>query len=166
MSSRRQTSLASAVSSPRTKASSASREHPADDLGHVRDVGPGLERRRPRESFGRLGDVHRVVADPLEVRVDPDRGHEQPQVPRHRLLGGEQVDDHLLDLELERIDLVIARDHLGSLGGVALQQGFHGRCEGRLGLGGHGEQRRLELRELVMKVAVRQLGTHPNRPVM
>ncbi len=83
-------------------------EHLAGQPGHLDDL--RLRRDGPRlgQPLGRLGDVDRVVADPLEVVGDLERGGEHPEVARHRLLQREQVDALLLDLHLHGVDHAVA----------------------------------------------------------
>ena len=109
-----------------------------------------------------------MIADPLQVVGDFRGGHQQPQVARHRLLCGEQPDDLVLDLELQRVDGAVARDDQGRLSGVAMQQRLDRVGQGRLRLRGQGEERRLQLRQLVVEMAVGLGGgrVHPNRPVI
>ena len=56
-----------------------------------------------------LGDVHGVIADALQIVRHLDRPDDESKVARHRLLKREQLDRCLLDLELERCQLRIAR---------------------------------------------------------
>jgi hypothetical protein len=78
--------MAMAVSR-RTNESSDFFKHGAGDLGHVRNVDPGLERPHGRQAQ-RSGDVHRVIADALEIVVDLERRHEEPEIHGHGLLKG------------------------------------------------------------------------------
>src|SRR5213596_1973770 len=84
----------------------------------------------------------------------------------------------ILDLHLESVEDAVARGHLGRKGTVPLEHGVQGRSERDLGVGRHGEELRLEPRELVVEMAVnpgpRPRGqptlvgrpVHPNLPVM
>ena len=58
----------------------------------------------------RLGDVDHEVAGALDLRGQPDRGDDGPQVAGHRLLQGEHLVAALLDVEGERVELVVALD--------------------------------------------------------
>src|SRR6266566_356569 len=143
-------------------------EHGARLTGHLEQLGLGGDEPGAEQPLGRLRDVHRVVADPLQVVGDLGRRHQKPEVPRHGLLGGEQVDHGLLDFELEGVDGVIACDHPDGELAVAAQQGVERAAQGVLGFARHGQELGLQLRQLIVKVAVccRRRGAHPNRPVM
>jgi len=63
-----------------------------------------------------LGDVDALIAHPLDRVHDVQQGGDQPQVGRHRGLGGQQGEDLLVDLEVAAVDPVVVRDHqLGEL---------------------------------------------------
>ena len=130
-----------------------------DDLGLRRD-GPGLN-----QPLGRLGDVDRVVAHPLEVVGDLERRGEHPEVARHRLLQRQQVDALLLDLHFHGVDHPVPGDHPARLLAVALQQRLHRQPQRRLRLAGHGEQPDLDVAQLVVKMTM-DIDAHPNLPVM
>ena len=136
--------------------------------GHLEQLRLGRDQPGLEQPLGRLRDVHRVVAHALQVVRDLGGRHQQPQVPRHRLLGGEQVDHRLLDLELEGVDGVIARDRPGGEVAVAAEQGVERASQGVLGLARHRQELGLQLRQVVVEVAVCRRGgdAHPNRPVM
>ena len=71
----------------------------------------------------------------------------------------------LFDLDLHGINHSIARDHLGSLGAVPLQQRLDRLTQRRFGFPRHREEPHLDLAQLVMEVAV-DVSAHPNLPVM
>ena len=63
-----------------------------------------------------LGDVHALIAHPLDRLHDVEQSGDQPQVGRDRLLGGEQRQDRLVDLEVATVDPIVVGDHhLGEL---------------------------------------------------
>ena len=74
---------------------------PAMSKGIIHGRLAGERRRLPR-------DVHRQVADPLQIVVDLHRGNDEPQVDRHRLVQGEHLEALLLDLDLALVDFVVA----------------------------------------------------------
>ena len=114
-----------------------------------------------------LGDALGVVAHPLEVGHDVDDRGDDPQVARHRLLGGEETNDCLLDLELQTVNVRVSRDHRAGFVDVPLEHRLHGCRERGLRVTGHIEQCDLELRELVVEMAVaRRLRVQPNLPVI
>src|SRR5256886_13836801 len=74
----------------------------------------------------------------------------------------------LLDLELEGVDGVIARDRPGGEVGVAAEQGVERASQGVLGLARHGQELGLQLRQVVVEVAGwrRGGGAHTEPPVI
>ena len=61
---------------------------------------------------GRLaGDVHRHVADPLQVVVDLQGRNQLPQVDRHRLVQGQRLEAFLLEVDLPAVDVFVHRLH-------------------------------------------------------
>jgi hypothetical protein len=61
---------------------------------------------------GDLGQVHRLVANALQVQVDVQQGGQQSQVGGDRGLECEQVQDLPLHLQVERVHHIVAPDHL------------------------------------------------------
>ena len=61
----------------------------------------------PRQPLGRFGDVHRMVADPLEVVVDLEHRDEYAQIARDRMVKREDLHRGLLDLDLDPVDGVV-----------------------------------------------------------
>ena len=76
--------------------------------------------------------------------------------------------DALLRRDSDMAARVIARDRPGGEVAVAEQQGVERAAQGVLGFARHGQELGLQLRQLVVKVAVCRAGrgAHPNRPVM
>ena len=108
-----------------------------------------------------------MIAHALEVVGDLHRGRQEAEVAGHRLLGREEPDHRFFDVELELIDGLVAQNDLTGLGAVPLQHGLDGRAQRCLGVARHVEQRDLELRQLVVEMAMaRRLRVHPNLPVM
>jgi len=140
------------------------RKHGARLARHFRELVLGRKQQPvPVEPLGGLRDVDRVVAHALEVVGDLHGGKEEPEIPRHRLLGREQVDDCLLDLELESVERAVSGDDLRGERIVARERSIHGYVQGLLGIGRHGEELCLKLRQFVVKVAA-DLGVPPRVP--
>ena len=73
---------------------------------------------------GRLaGDVHRHVADPLQVVVDLQGRNQLPQVDRHRLVQGQRLEAFLFEVDLPAVDVLVHRLHFPGEFGVAVEQG-------------------------------------------
>ena len=58
-----------------------------------------------------LGDVHALVAHPLDVLDHVQQRGDQPQVSGDRRLQGEQREDPLVDLQVAPVDAVVVGDH-------------------------------------------------------
>ena len=108
-------------------------------------------------------DAHRLIADPLQVAVDLDHRQNEPQVDRHRLLLGEQLIGHLVQLALRRVDggLILLDVLAQTL--VALQIGVHRGLHRLLRERGHRKKLVLELGELKLKV---NTGHDQNSPTL
>ena len=142
-------------------------EHRPGLTRHLEQLGLRNDRPGLNHPLGRLRDVHRVIAHPLQVVGDLHRGGEETQVAGHRLLGRQQPDHSLLDVELDLIDRRVARDD--RLLAVPRQYRVDGRGERRLGIARHVEERDLELGELVVEMPVTcrlRVHDYPNLPVM
>ena len=100
----------------------------------------GLNGFCPASRSRALGDVDRVVADPLQVVVDLQRRHEEPQVHGDRLLQGEQLDGLLLDDHLHAVDLGVGGDDAGRLLRVDLRQRLDRALDLALDLSAHQDQ--------------------------
>src|SRR6185369_3050477 len=98
--------------------------HGLHQLREVRQVDVGLERWLIDELLDRLRDVHRRIADALEVAVDLHHRHEEAEVDRGRLLAPENAVTDLVDLDLELIDVAVALDDLGAESRFALEEGL------------------------------------------
>src|SRR5271157_1016465 len=89
-------------------------------------VGQGGEAERQcvlRQYDAALGRVGGVVADPLQVAGDLQRGDDLAQVVGNRLAQGKQADDERLHPALQLVDLGVELDRARRGGGVA----FHHR---------------------------------------
>ncbi len=92
------------------------------------------------------------VADPLQFAVDLGRRQEEAQVDRHRLLGGDEGQDHLVDLDLEAVEfLLVLGDALGD-GLVAFDQLADGLVDHGLGDGGHVDELLLQFVQFLVEL--------------
>ena len=97
-------------------------EHGLGLLPHAGDVEGDGHRRLGGKRDGLPRDVHRQVADPLQIVIDLHRRHDEPQIDGHRLVQGEDFQAFLLDFHLALVDVVVALlDAVGQIG-VAVQQ--------------------------------------------
>ena len=58
-----------------------------------------------------LRDVHRLVADALEMQAAVQDRRDQPEVGRHRGLQRQELQDPVVDLQVQLVDLVVGVDH-------------------------------------------------------
>ena len=100
----------------------------------------------------RLGDVDREVADALEVGVDLDGGDDRAQVGRHRLIERQQREAAAVDLDVQRVERLVAGEHAVDQIAVALDQPLDRQAHLFFGQAAHLEQPRLELFELFLKM--------------
>ena len=105
-----------------------------------------------------LADVDGEVAHPFEVAVDLDRGHDHPQVHRHRLVEREQPEAAAVDLDVQLIDRFVAGKDLVSGLDVPFGHGLEGQPETLFGKAAHEEQPCLELFEFFLEVSNDALG--------
>jgi hypothetical protein len=140
-------------------------QHRRDRLAHARDVDVRLERRLLVELQGALGQVHRQVADALEVGDHLERRRHEAQVGAGRLAQGEDVQAQVIDRHLGRVDGAIGLDHPARQVGVALHQGLEGVGDHLLDGGAEVEDLLLQLLELVfiMPAGVFHVARPPGR---
>jgi hypothetical protein len=93
-----------------------------------------------------------VVADPLEEVGYPDRGHQESQVARHRLLEAQEIEAAALHLELDAIDGHVLGHHVARERRVAAAKGVHRLGKRRLGASRHVAQAILKGVQVVMEM--------------
>ena len=123
-------------------------------------MGPSIKRQRT------LGDADRQVPHAFEVGVDLEGRNNQPQVGRHGLLKGKQVNGELVDLDFDGVNARFCAENL--FGGVAvlLRDRADTALDGGLDDRAHFEQLGLQLFQFFDKVAQDgQLPNQPKRPV-
>src|SRR5215207_842765 len=112
-------------------------DHAQRELAHLLKIPqyPG-DLRQTVDKLGDLGQVHCLVANPLQMQVDVEQGGQEPQVGRDWGLEREQVQDASLDIQIERVYFVVAPDYLIAERQVAAQEGLQCLFQQELGLGG------------------------------
>ncbi len=122
----------------------------------------------------RLGDVDGEVADALEIGVDLHGRDDRAQVDGHRLVERQQREAAVVDLDVQRVERLVAGEHALDQLAVAVDQALDREAHLLLGQAAHLEQAGLELLELFLKmpdagsVTCRVLhaeASYPNRPV-
>ena len=128
-------------------------DHALRALGHPGEVHVGLELRLLVELDGALADVHRLVADALEVGDDLHGRRDEAEIAGRRLLEGEQLHALLVHLHVVGVHLLVALDDLAGHRVVPLEQRGHHPADLVLDQPAHGEQGLLERLELLVEVA-------------
>ena len=126
--------------------------HPLRPLGHARQVDVGLELRLLVQLQGPLGDVDRLVADPLQVGHDLHGGGDEAQVAGGRLVEGQQLHALLIHFHVVGVHLAVAVDDLLGQHAVTLEQRGHDAPDLLLDQPAHGQQGLLERLELLVEV--------------
>ena len=98
----------------------------------------------------------------MQIRVEDRR--DKAKVCRDRRLGGEQIQDPLLDIEIGRVERVVFGHHGVDEFGVLVNEGLHGLLESPLGALPQTQDLALQGRQLVVEPFAR-LQHQPNRPV-
>ena len=99
-----------------------------------------------------LGDVHRQIADALEVGVDLHGGDDRAQVGGHGLVEREQREAAAVDLDVQPVERLVAGQHALDERVVALDEPLDRQADVFLGEPAHLEQPRLELFELFLEM--------------
>ena len=100
-----------------------------------------------------LGDVHRQVADALEIGVDLHRRDDGAQVGGHRLMERQQPEAAVVNLDVQLIDRLVAEQHLvDERPDRACTRPVKGGAHALLGQPAHFEQPALERFELLAEV--------------
>ena len=105
-----------------------------------------------RDAHRLLGDVHRLVPDPLQVGVDLHGRGDEPEVGGHRLLEGEQAQAALVDLDLQIVDVLVRGDDALRRIDAALDEGVGGVVHALLDERAHVQQAVLERLHLLFEM--------------
>ena len=130
--------------------------------GQLGDIDWKVDVRKGPHLADTNSDIDGLVADALEVRVNPDDGEDEPQVDGHGLLHREEVQGQLIDLPLQAIDGGFgAKDELADAK-VASPVGLDRTLNRLLRHPGHDQELFFE----PVKILVELDARHPNLPVM
>ena len=120
-----------------------------------------------------FGDVDGEIADSLEVGVDLDRGDDCAKVGGHRLEQGQQRETAVINLDVQRVQRLVAGQHAVDVVVVAIHQPFDCDPDLLFGEAAHLEQPGLELLELFLEMPdslfrcfhiFLRVGPHPHAP--
>ena len=99
-----------------------------------------------------LGDVHRQVADPLQVGVDLHGRDDDAQVGGHRLMQGQQLEAAIVHFHVQVVDRLVAGQHGVERRVVAVHHPAHRFAHPLLGQPAHREQPLLERVEILLEM--------------
>ena len=135
--------------------------------GHRADLGGKIIRAAPLKLRHPLGDVLGEVAHPLQVVVDLQGGDDKPQVGRHGLVEGEDLQALLFHLHFHAVDVFVAGHHPLGQRGVTVDEGGDRLRDRLLHEGAEAEDPLLEILELTFDVfGHSEWGAdQPKRPV-
>src|SRR4029450_8027480 len=94
-------------------------------LGHARQVDVGLDLGLPVQLQDPVGNVHRLVADPLQVRNDLHGRGDEAQIPGGGLVQSQQFHAPHVHLDVVGVDLSVPVDDLLGQEVVTVQQRTH-----------------------------------------
>jgi hypothetical protein len=75
---------------------------------------------------GRLSNVHREIANPLQIDGNPDYGNHKSKIDGDGLLKRQQREAALVDIGLKLVETLIVRRHPTGQRAVAGEQSIHG----------------------------------------
>src|SRR5215813_8778217 len=93
-----------------------------DDEAHARQVNQRLDRGMVEVARGRLSNVHREIADPLQIDGDPGCGNHKSKIDGDGLLKRQQREAALVDIGLKVVETLIVRRHPTGQRAVAGEQ--------------------------------------------
>src|SRR5260370_19877541 len=93
-----------------------------------------------------------MIAYALQVAIDLDHRKDEAKVDRHRLLFGQQVVRHLIDVALGGVDGRFDLLHVVAEAHISRQVGFERERKSLLRESSHGEQLILQGDELLLKI--------------
>ena len=105
---------------PSMKDSRARRTMSGNRRSHARNINGKIGLGQVHHVHHTLGNIHCLVAYPLEVSIDLGDCENEAQVHRHRLLHGQQVERAFVDFALSDVDLGFAFEHHAAARQVAL----------------------------------------------
>ena len=114
---------------------------------------------------GNLGDPFGVVPHSLQLHDDVQQRDNDPKVAGHRLLGGNEVDAPVLDLEPPAVDVIVVVDYFLGRNQVPAFQGVDGAVDRLADEGGQGLHILFQKMELLVEIFsghIRSLGPPGN----
>ena len=122
-------------------------------IAHARQIDQRLHRRVHDVTLGGLGDIDGEVADAFEVDGNLRGGDDEAEIAGHGLLQGQQLETAIVDLDLQRVQLAVARHDLLDLFEIRGNERGERGAHALFGAGAHEQQAPLELIEIVREMA-------------
>ncbi len=118
----------------------------------MRGISTGrLDRRQLNQAHHALGDVDRLVADALQVGVDLGDRQNEAQVRGRRLLCGQNVEGHFIDLALGGVDQALVFEDQVAAREIALGVRLTGAIHRQFRQSAHAEQFLPQVLHLLLK---------------
>ena len=132
--------------------------HSFRQFAHARQIDVGFHLRMTHHAHGGLRDIHRLVADALQVAIDARNGEQKPQIGSHRSLQSKQALNALVDFDLDFVDRVFLVQDGFRQRLFCVEHGVNGLMDGALREAPHPEQPLLQLFEIVFPVAFHEFS--------
>jgi hypothetical protein len=100
-----------------------------------------------------LGDVDRLIAYALEVGIDLGHREDEAEIGCRRLLGGEDVEGHFIDLALGGVDEALVFEDELAAREIAFGVGLGGAIDRQFRKTAHAEQLLAEVLHLLLKTS-------------
>jgi hypothetical protein len=123
------------------------------DLAHAREIDVRFHSGVAKDTNRGLRDVYGLIADALQVIVDPGDGQDEAEVYGHQLMQSEELDYAVVDFDLEFIDSVFFVENTFGQLLVGVEDGVDGLVDGALGEAAHPEQALFEFVQVFFEVA-------------
>jgi hypothetical protein len=130
----------------------AVRNHNACYLKHFGETYRPKQGGMAGEGFNAFGDIHGDVADALQLCIDAQRGHQQPQITGNRLVQGKDAVTQGINLIVKVIDDAILADDFLRNGKVPFEESMGGGIELPVDQRTHDHQFVLQFRQVPFKV--------------
>ena len=119
------------------KAWTASRKHANGQLAEFNEQGVRWLGLQFADGEDLAGDAFRVIANPFQLLVDLDRGEDESQVARDRLVPHQEFQAQPVQFGLPFVEILVAQDDAVSQLPVALHQRLQARPQSTLAQPGH-----------------------------
>ena len=127
--------------------------HGFGQFAHPRQIHVRLDLWMTKNAHRGLRDVHRLVADALQISIDSRYGEQQPQIRSHGLIQGEQALHALVNFDLHFVDRVFFGEHGFRQMFFGVQHSVHGLMHGAFSKAPHPQQPLFQFIEIVFEMS-------------